>query len=469
MKKKEINIFIFRRDLRFQDNLSLNLLLEKHTELPILPIFIFNPRQIDPNINKYFNNNAVEFMIQCLLELERNDIVYFFEGNDIDILTKLLNVFQIHTIAFNSDFTPFAKQRDDIIKNWCKDKKIDIITSDDYTLLPQNSPSPKKTYEVFTPFYNNFMTKLIKDVPLPKIHTFDPKRFLIDKSVFKNLLVKNINQYIVEPKNQKLAMTGGRSQALLIFNKIKRGEFANYEKWRDFPAANKTTRLSAYLKFGCVSIREAFQIFRPNKSLTRELLWREFYANITFTHPKILQGQITKSHNHAFREKYDSIPWKLNEGYWKAWVQAKTGFPFVDAGIRQLISTGFCHNRLRMVLGMFFSKDMMMDWTVFERWMASYLIDYDPSSNSGGTQWCFSIGTDAAPYYRVFNPFLQSERFDPKCEYIKKWVPELVSVPNKSIHKWDTDWEFFIKTVNYPKPMLNHSEQVAKAIVLFKK
>ena len=409
MKKKEINVFIFRRDLRIQDNSALNVLLENH-DLPIIPIFIFNPKQIDPKLNTYFNKNAVEFMVQSLKELEIKGHVYCFEGSDVEVLNKLLKVFQIHTVAFNSDYTPFAKQRDKIIDDWCDEKNIQVVTCQDYTLLPLPS---KKTYQVFTPFYNNFMNKLAKDVAIPKVLNQNLySKFLKDKSQIKNLLVKDINKYYNEP-NPNQALKGGRTHALIIFDRVKRGEFKNYEKLRNFPSMNKTTRLSAYIKFGCVSVREVYHLFLRNKALQRELLWREFYANITNAHPRILKGQLDcRVKNESFRK--DPINnHKQNKSYWDAWLQAKTGFPFVDAGIRQLVATGFCHNRLRMVLGMFFCKDMMMDWTIFEHWMAIHLIDYDPSSNSGGVQWCCSIGADAAPYFRVFNPFLQSERYDP--------------------------------------------------------
>ena len=463
MKKKEINIFIFRRDLRFVDNTALNAIIEISGDTPILPIFIFNPKQIDPKLNTYYSKNAVEFMIQCMNKIR--DYIYLFEGSDKDILNKLLNIFQINTIAFNIDYTPFAKDRDQIIEKWGQEKNINILTRPDYTLLPFNFSG--KAYEIFTPFYNNFL----KNKQIPNVDTLDQTKFLktfLYSSLIKNLVIKDTDKYYNHTPNVYLAIKGGRDNALKIIEAIKHKQFSKYATQRDFPALEKTTKLSAYIKFGCISIREVYHAMSlHNKDLTRELIWREFYANVINNKPKVLEGQLKGLRNKCFKEQYENIQWSFNNNYWNAWCEAKTGVPFVDAGIRQLLLTGFCHNRLRMVLGMFFAKDMLMDWHVFENWMAKNLIDYDPSSNSGGVQWCYSIGTDAAPYYRIFNPYLQSERFDPNCDYIKKWVPELKGIPAKNIHRWDTDYVKFTET-NYPPPMLNHSKQIKLAKNIYK-
>lgn len=478
-KKEEINLFIFRRDLRYEDNHAFIELLENSANdertIKVLPVFIFNPIQIDPHKNQYFSRNAVEFMIQCLKELSMSlfDSLCYFEGDDINILNKLLSYFQINTIAFNTDYTPFAKYRDDRIREWCQEKGISLITSNtDYTLLPFGnilSNSTKAPYEVFTPYYNKFLSKGLKLIPRPFLFKIKKDTlFLNGRTVLRTIAVRDIDKYY-QIGNINLAVTGGRKIALDKLKSIEQGRFRNYSKERDFPSLEATTKLSAFMKFGCVSVREVFFASIRNKNLIRELIWREFYANITYYHSHVLSGQIPgKNRNHSFKSKYDNLVYGYDEKYWKAFIEGKTGFPFVDAGIRQLLTTGFCHNRLRMQLGMFFTKDLLMDWKLFEKWMASNLVDYDPSSNNGGCQWTSSTGTDAAPYFRIFNPFSQSKKYDPNADYIRKWVPELRNVPIKSIQAWDQEYMNFPK-VNYPRPIVNHSEQVKKALEMFKR
>lgn len=464
--KDQLYIFIFRRDLRIYDNFALIELynMSKKNNIKILPIFIFNSKQIDPKINEYYSKNSVEFMVQCLEELNisLNNNLYYFHGDDIEILNKLLEKFQIHTIAWNSDYTPFSIKRDENISKWCKDKKIEVVTANDYMLLPFN----EKKYQIFTPFYNDFLTK-IKNIKNPENLNIPKKLIYDDRNKFKSLLVKNIHDYYNNNSNKYLEVKGGRQEALNIFQHIKRGNFKNYGNERNFPYLNKTTKLSAYIKFGCVSIRETYNIFKPNKDLTRELIFREFYANITWYYPKILQGQISDLKNEPFKEKYKDIRFNYREDWWNAFNNGKTGIPIVDAGIRQLLTTGFCHGRLRMILGSFFCKDMFFDWRLFEKWMCTHLVDYDPSSNNAGCQWCSSTGTDSSPYFRIFNPFLQSKKYDPNCEYIKYWIKELKDIPVKDIHNWEIEYIKY-SNIQYPKPILDHKIQSRKAIDVFK-
>lgn len=465
--KPEINIFIFRRDFRIEDNMALNDLLLQDPDIKILPIFIFNPKQINAGENIYYSKNAVEFMIQCLKSLNSilKDRLYFFYGKDIDILNKLIKKFQIHTIAFNTDYTPFAKERDKEILEWSNKMNISVITANDYNLLNNQ----EKVYEIFTPFYKKLLAN-IKDISEPEYYKKDIINLLYDdydNKLLKNLLVKDIDKFY-GTSNRQLMIIGGRENALKILDRINRGEFKNYEKYRDFPAIDKTTKLSAYMKYGCLSVRETFYTVRrkygANHGLFRELVWREFYAIIAEKFPKILQGQISGI-NHTFKEKYDNIQWGYNAELWKLFTDGKTGFPLVDAGIRQLKTIGWMHNRVRMVVASFLTKDLLIDWKLGEQWMATYLIDYDPASNNGGWQWASSVGTDSQPYFRIFNPFLQSAKFDPDAHYIKKWIPELKDVPAKSIHNWNED---YIKFDTYYKPIINHKIQSEKTISLFK-
>lgn len=483
MKKDTINVFIFRRDLRITDNLAFIDMLQqsKEEKLKLLPIFIFNPDQIDPQKNEYYSKNCVEFMIQSLKSLSKDlgDSLYYFHGKEIDILDKILTKFDINTIGFNKDYTPYARRRDEEISKWCEDKSIHLVTAEDYTLFPLGSiytGDKEKPYEVFTPFYNKCLTK-IKEIDKPQVlsPSISIKTIIYnDKTLLKSYIVKDIDKYYNNDSNHSLSVKGGRENALLILTKIRKGEFGKYDKERDYPAMDKTTKLSAYMKFGCVSVREVFHTIKDrhgaSHGLAREIIWREFYANITYSFPHVLNGQI-QGHNHTFKIKYDNLGWGYNQEWFTRWCQGRTGVPMVDAAMRQMNTTGWMHNRCRMIVSMFLTKDLLIDWKLGEHYFATQLVDYDPSSNNGGWQWSASTGVDSQPYFRIFNPYTQSEKFDPQAEYIKKWIPELRDIPPKDIHSWDKSYIKYTNTISiplYPKPIIDHGEQSKKAIQLFK-
>lgn len=480
MKRENVNVMIFRRDFRVDDNSALLDLIDESLDsgLKILPIFIFNPNQIDPNKNQYFCKNSVEFMVQSLDDLNASlsNCLIMMHESDTGALNKLLRKVQINTIAFNRDYTPFAIERDKELTEWCDEKNIGVLSSDDYTLFRTDEIQTKtgKPYEMFTPFYNTCMKKA-GDIPTARKLSASKLLSVLFrdmKGILKSLSVKNTHKYYGESPNPYLPVKGGRQNALLILERVRRGEFYHYDKERDFPSIDKTTKLGAYMKFGCVSVREVFHTVktkhRLSSGLIKELIWREFYSMITYHFPHVLEGQLRGNHrNHTFKEKYDHLKWGFREDWWNAWCNGLTGFPWVDAGIRQLLATGWCHNRLRMALGMFFCKDMLFDWRIFERWMANHLVDYDPSSNSGGVQWTYSVGCDAAPYFRVFSPQAQPHAFDKDAVFIKRWIPELRTIPTKSIMNWSEDCHKYKHETTYPVPILNHVEQVQKAIKLF--
>jgi deoxyribodipyrimidine photo-lyase len=473
-----MNIFIFRRDLRTQDNTGLwHLLKDIPANEKVTPIFIFNKKQIDPKLNPYYSKNCVEFMIQSLQSLQSDTTVHFFESDDdMKILQNLHDKKGgIKRIYFNIDFTPFAIKRDEAIIKWCKAYNIECKTFEDYTLLPLNTlTTGAGTYfSVFTPFYRKFLANIDK---VPKVDTSSLiKSKMYYGSYLGNIQAQNINVYYGKKNKIELFVKGGRENALKIVKKIKsKIHFENYDKDRDYPSIDGTTRLSAYLKFGCVSIREVFEALRHTygleHGLVRELIWRDFYANCLFNKPRVLNGQIdTSKGNLAFKEKYDSIKWETNKEWFKRWCEGNTGVPLVDAAMRQLNTTGWMHNRCRMIVACFLVKDMLLDWREGERYFATQLVDYDPSSNNGGWQFCSSTGVDAQPYFRIFNPYTQSQKFDIDAKYIKQWVPELANVPAKDIHKWDTAHAIYKEKTSYPAPMLNHSIQSKKAKELYKK
>lgn len=473
-----MNIFIFRRDLRTQDNVGLtNLIQDVPKSEKVVPIFIFNKKQIDPKLNPYYSKNCVEFMVQSLESVQKDVKLHFYDtDNDIQVLEELhKHRGGIKRIYFNIDFTPFAIKRDEAILEWCKAHNVVCKTFEDYTLLPLNTlTTGAGTYfSVFTPFYRKFLANISK---VPKVtHTSLLKAKMYNGPYLGNVQPQEINVYYDKNKNDKLFVKGGRDNALKILKKIKaKIHFENYDKDRDYPSLDGTTRLSAYLKFGCVSIREAFETLRDTygleHGLVRELIWRDFYANCLFNKPRVLNGQIDSSKgNFAFKEKYDDIKWETNDEWFKKWCEGKTGVPLVDAAMRQLNTTGWMHNRCRMVVACFLVKDMLVDWREGERYFATQLVDYDPSSNNGGWQFCSSTGVDAQPYFRIFNPYTQSQKFDVEAKYIKQWVPELADVPAKDIHRWDLVNQVYQEKTTYPVPMLNHSAQSKKAKELYKR
>jgi deoxyribodipyrimidine photo-lyase len=405
----EIHIFLFRRDFRIHDNLALNRLVAECGNKGVYPMFIFNPVQIYAKNNPYFSNNCVQFMIESLDELDTHIHVNYYEADgkegmsgDIGVLKGLSKKYKIKTIAYNKDYSPFAIKRDRIIEEWAKDADIRIITEEDYTLYPigtilNNKDDP---YQVFTPFYKK---SLSFKVPVPEL--LEVKSI----NVVKNIKRFDKHKYYVA--NPDLAVRGGRALALTRFKKI----MTDYATTRDYPAMDKTTRLSAYIKFGCVSIREVYYNYKNVKELQRELLWREFYANILYYFPHVL--------GNSFKEQYDNVKWTNNKEWFKRWCNGTTGYLLVDAGMAQLNKTGWMHNRLRMVTAMFLTKDLLIDWRWGEKYFATRLVDYDPASNNGGWQWSASTGTDAQPYFRIFNPELQLKRYDKKYEYIRTWIP----------------------------------------------
>ena len=450
--KSQINVFIFRRDLRVQDNLALKQLLEKYPKIPTALIFIFNDIQIEPRNNGYFSSNAFQFMIESLDDLNKqvkNKLNFLHTtSDDIKVLASIKNKYVINCIAFNKDYTPFARLRDAKIITWCKTNNIDVLTDDDYTLVPTTSMLTKTggPYKVFTPFLNSLLKQNIQKPVMVSL---------------KNVIKLNIKQFKPNVQlNKNILVTGGRQKALQILAKIKRGTYKNYSKTRNLPELqNGTTKLSAYMKFGCVSVREVFDavVTKHNKkhALVSELVWREFYAHLAYNFPHVLKG-------HAFKRQYDKMKWKYNMKWWNAWICGCTGVPFVDAGMRQLNQTGWCHNRLRMVVAMFLTKDMLIDYRRGEKYFATQLVDYDPCSNNGGWSWCSGVGVDVSyPRVRIFNPYTQCEKYDPKCVYVKRWIPELKDVPIKHIHKW---YKYHDQYNVYLGPILDHDVQRKKAI-----
>lgn len=456
MKTFKTSLFIFRRDLRLDDNTGLFEAV-KTSDL-VIPCFIFDPRQITSR-NQYRSMNAIQFMIESLQDLEkqlkqRKGKLYLFKGEAEKVIKKCIKLLNINAIFCNEDYTPFNAQRDEAIKKICLQNKIPFFQLNDVLLtepgeILTGSGTP---YVKFTPFFKKALKKEIDKPKKLRSDNFYTKtiKFAESTSIYKSILKK---------KNPTINIQGGRSNALTILKKLK--NFKNYAQQRDFPAI-ATTYLSAHNKFGTVSIREVYHAIREklgkNHMLIQQLFWRDFFTHVAYNFPFVF-GQ-------AFQQKYNNLSWSKSKKKFNAWCKGKTGFPIVDAGMRQMNKTGFMHNRVRMIVASFLTKDLHISWLWGEKYFAQQLEDYDPCVNNGNWQWSASTGCDAQPYFRIFNPWTQQKKYDSDCIYIKKWVKELQKVDPKIIHTWFKRSSPIIK--GYPRPMLDHTVEQKKAKKFYK-
>tara|TARA_R100001163_G_C5066224_1_gene204521 strand:+ start:246 stop:1637 length:1392 start_codon:yes stop_codon:yes gene_type:complete len=454
------SIFIFRRDLRIVDNLGL-LKASKLSET-VIPIFILTPEQLKKN--PYKSDNCVQFMMETLEELDQSlkkskSKLFYFYGTPSTVLKKILNKdTDIEAVYVNYDVTPYSKKRDESMKKVCDSLDVEFVSNDDLLLNPVGSittSGDKDVYQKFTPYYNKAKSKTIAKPDTTKIKNFAGSSTKIVGQYTKSLT----SFYKKNPKNLE---KGGRKAGLEILKDIK--EFKDYDKKRDC-FDYQTTHLSGYLKFGCVSIREAYHAIKSKlgarSGLLRQLYWRDFYHNITWGFPHVIGGPMKKE----YKPKWDT-----NATLFNKWKQGKTGFPIVDANMRAMNETGFMHNRGRMIVSSFLVKIMLMDWKKGEKYFAQTLYDYDVSNNNGGWQWSASTGADSQPYFRIFNPWLQSEKYDKEAKFIKKWIPELNDIPAKHLHKWDKFWKEHpeIKS-KYPQPVVDYAKNKEESIRRYKK
>lgn len=442
----EKTLFIFRRDLRIFDNTGL---INASSKGQIIPIFIFDPRQIEKN--EYFSSNAFEFLINSLKELEREieeeeGKISFFYGQMDSIILKILQKEKIKAVYTNRDCTPFSKERDIKIREICNEAGVEFNQADDLFLtnISQIKKEDGKPYTVYTHFL-----KRAFQIPVKKPQYF---RGQFSKQKMNGSI--EIGQ-IKYTKNEKLKLKGGRTEALELLQKAVKIE--NYTEKRNIPELDITTHLSAHNKFGTISIRESYYALANQEQMVKELYWRDFFSSIAENFPKVFKG--------SFREKYDKVIWNKSPQKLNAWKEGKTGYPIVDAGMRELNETGFMHNRVRMICASFLVKDLHINWRDGERYFAQKLIDYDPSVNNGNWQWCASTGCDAQPYFRIFNPKLQQEKFDPQCRYVKKWISELRNSTVDEIMKLYEDG----KAENYPKRIVNHKEEAQISKEMYKR
>jgi len=454
--KFENGLFIFRRDFRIIDNNGLNLLNEYCKN--IYTIFIFTPEQVGSG-NKYKSDNAVQFMIESLKDLasqisKSGGRLYTFYGHNDKVVADCINAFDAEIVCFNEDITPYAIERDAKISQICEKLDVFVLKTPDYYLHQPGTivNGSGKIYQKFTPYYETAMKKKV-EAPAAKKHLSLKSK---DSSIPNKISLEDAMQKFTEV-NPNILVHGGRPEAIQVLKSAVKSQ-AHYSKTHN-ELAKQTTLLSAYIKFGCISIREVYKTLHGKPDIIRQLFWRDFYAGILHSFPRVL--------GHALKPKYDKLKWHHNERWFKAWCNGETGFPIVDAGMRQLNQCGYMHNRARLIVASFLTKTLLIHWLKGEEYFASKLTDYDVASNNGNWQWVASSGADSQPFFRIFNPWEQTKNYDPECSYIKTWVPELKDVPVKDIFNWETKYTEY-KDTKYPKPICNYKEQKEMTIKMYK-
>lgn len=508
-----IGIFCFRRDLRLNDNLALQQLAQMCDS--IVPVFCLDPRQLKTSHNAYYSPYSVKFMFESLMDLDRqissrseNARLHIVSGQpDVCLpsiartLMKQKRTSQV-SVAWNEDNTPFSMQRDkhttQALQTLQTKPTIRIHThSDDVTIVPVRNirTNTGGKYQKFTPFYKKALsTSVAAPVILPNDTIFvalNDSQSINAQHIFKQKTFAHLQQI-------QSCVKGGRDEALQrLTDKYILQRCSKYNRERDHTWEEKTTRLSAYFKFGCISFREAYHKVRdalhPSQpvaceALTREFFWNAFYSYVSYCFPRVLDGQLLSvskrtrkqalSHQNkdmVANAKLIHIWDRTHPEHLQRWKDGMTGFPYIDAAMRQLKTTGWMHNRARMAVASFLVKDLRIDWREGEKHFAQHLVDYDPSANNGGWQWASSTGADAMQYTRIFNPWTQSSKFDPNGMYIKMYVKELSDpkLPAQELHKWHNaqireQYENHPTISTYPTPMIDHTQARKETLRLWK-
>ena len=413
-----VNIFWFRRDLRLDDNAGLYHALKEG--LPVVPVFIFDRNILDELEERA--DRRVEFIHHSLEQLQKEltgmgstlDVRYGFPG---EIWRQLIKDYAVANVYTDHDYEPYAKKRDADIGKILKDNNILFRTYKDQVIFEKDEvlKDDGKPYTIFTPYSRKWKTTLNKFY----LSSYPAKKY------FANFL-KQAERRIPSLEQMNFKATGQSFPT----KRWKVELIKHYKEQRDYPAVPGTSRLSVHLRFGTISIRELTRIaVELNETFLNELIWRDFYQMILWHFPQVVSN--------AFKPEYDNIKWRNNEKEFQAWCNGQTGYPIVDAGMRELNATGFMHNRVRMIVASFLTKHLLIDWRWGEAYFAKKLLDFDLAANNGGWQWAAGSGCDAAPYFRIFNPYLQTKRFDPDLKYIRKWVPGF-------------------EELTYPQPIVDH-------------
>ena len=422
----KINIFWFRRDLRLEDNVALFHALK--SDFKILPIFIFDKEILDQLSDQ--SDRRVDYIHQALTEIndelkDYKTTLKTFYGNPLEVFKQLAEDFEVDMVFCNRDYEPQAIKRDAEVADYLNKNNIQFLDFKDQVIFEKNDvlKSNNTPYTVFTPYSKKWK----ENFNATKIEKFDGD--------FKKFLPIN-HENVISLKEIGFDKTDFEFKIPTLEKKI----IDSYDKHRDFPALDHTTRLGIALRFGTISVRKCVEFAtKHNETWLNELIWREFFMQILFHFPYVVKG--------CFKKKYENIEWRNDEKEFKLWCEGRTGYPIVDAGMRQLNETGFMHNRVRMITASFLTKHLLVDWRWGESYFAEKLLDYELSSNNGNWQWAAGCGCDAAPYFRVFSPDAQTQKFDKDSRYINQWLPKNYDI----------------------KPMVEHKSARERALATYKK
>jgi deoxyribodipyrimidine photo-lyase len=423
----KINIFWFRRDLRLEDNTALDQALA--SGLAVLPVFIFDTNIIDelpPNDARISFINETLSVINGKLQ-KAGSSVYILKGNPEEIWKGLIASFDINSVYINKDYEPYATQRDKMIEDLLERNRIKLYRFKDQVIFEEDEirKPDNKPYTIFTPYKNRWMQKLSEN--LSEVAPAKPEKHAI-----------YLPHSYPSPALQEIGFT----KSSIKVRTYDLSVIPDYHKFRDIPAADRTSYLSPHLRFGTISIRKlVISALKQNMSFLNELIWREFFMQILFNYPNV----VTEN----FKSLYNDIQWRNDEKEFLRWCNGETGYNIIDAGMRQLNSTGYMHNRVRMITAGFLCKHLLIDWRWGEAYFAQKLLDYELSSNNGNWQWAAGTGCDAAPYFRIFNPETQEKKFDPEKEYIRRWLENI----DKS---------------SYPGKMVDHDFARQRALTVYK-
>jgi deoxyribodipyrimidine photo-lyase len=427
----KVNIFWFRRDLRLQDNIGLYRCSE--SDKSFIPVFIFDQSILKKLPEK--SDSRVQFIHNTLVEIKEKLQEY---GSDLRVyldtpkfaFKRIIEEFDIEGVYTNEDYEPEAIKRDLEVSKYLEAEGISFFQFKDQCIFAKNDILKKdgKPYTVYTPFKNKWLESL-KPENIISVNNKKNLKSLLKIKPQKMLTLDDIGFQKVEVQNN--------------VSSIKKKIINEYTEKRDFPAQDATSRLGLHLRFGTVSIRKCVQVayHADEKTWLSQLIWREFFMQILYHFPHV--------QNNVFKAKYENIKWLNNKSEFKKWCEGITGYPLVDAGMRELNATGFMHNRVRMVTASFLIKHLLIDWRWGEKYFAKHLLDYELAANNGNWQWVAGTGCDSAPYFRIFNPETQLKKFDPDLEYVKRWVPEF-------------------GTKKYPEPMIDHKMAYNRALLTYK-
>ena len=426
-----VSVFWFRRDLRLHDNAGLFKALKG--DHPVLPVFIFDKAILDElddpsDARVNFIHQSLEAMQQQLVAVGSTLSVHY--GSVQDVFEKLCAKYAVQAVYTNTDYEPYAKTRDKAVASFFESRSITFTSVKDQVIFEQSEivKDDGLPYTIFTPYSRKWRANITAE----QLRSWGSEK-LLDKF------------YKQEPiELPSLKKMGFRSNGQTFPEKQwDKNTIKRYKEQRDFPALPGTSRLSVHLRFGTISIRTlAREAGVLNESFLSELIWRDFYQMILWHFPRVVTS--------SFKPAYDKIVWRNNESEFEAWCQGRTGYPIVDAGMRELNQTGFMHNRVRMIVASFLTKHLLIDWRWGEAYFAKKLLDFDLAANNGGWQWAAGSGCDAAPYFRVFNPYIQTKKFDPDLRYIQQWVPESQSL-------------------DYPPPIVQHEAARVRCLAVYGK